>query len=237
MKRTFLAIFIFAVLAACAGYEPSVQKSTIEHVTERNYTIDQRQQAFVGDSLVRVKDYYVRKLAQETVSAEQSVEIRMNLRRPVVVPAARALTVLGTREHNDRQYRVVRVPELQDGGQMLLTPDGRLTGEYLNMYGMVTPLDKHKVLPEGVRFISGQETIVVRDREFHNFELIYSGSSAGSMNLLYREYAPGDLVRAAFTQELTYDLDAERIRFRQVQLDVHRADSQSIEYTVRSDGL
>ncbi len=237
MKRFFLAASVLAVLSACAGYEPAVREASIEHITERNYTIGQRQEAFVGDPLVRVKDYYVRKLAQETVSAEQDVEIRMDLRRPVVIPAGRSLTVLGTKEHDDREYRIVRVPELQDGGQMLLTPDGQLTGEYLNVYGMVTPLDKHKVLPERVRFVSGQDTIVVRDREFYNFELVYSGSSAGSMNLLYREYAPGDLVRPAFTQELTYDLDAESIRFRQVQLDVHRADGQSIEYTVRSDGL
>jgi hypothetical protein len=63
-------------------------------------------------------------------------------------------------------------------------------------------------------------------------ELIYNGRSGQTIRLLYREFLE-DLIRPAFTQELTYDLTrGETIGFKGARFQVIDADNISIRYTV-----
>jgi hypothetical protein len=45
------------------------------------------------------------------------------------------------------------------------------------------------------------------------------------------------MARPAFTQNLTYASDSKSIRFRDMKIDVRKADNQGITYTVVQDGM
>jgi hypothetical protein len=63
-------------------------------------------------------------------------------------------------------------------------------------------------------------------------ELVYSGLSKGSINLLYREYS-ADMVRPAFTQELQYDLSAgDEIGFKGARFKILKATNVDVRYVV-----
>jgi hypothetical protein len=63
-------------------------------------------------------------------------------------------------------------------------------------------------------------------------ELVYSGLSKGSINLLYREYSAG-MVRPAFTQDLQYDLSAgDEIGFKGARFKILKATNVDVRYVV-----
>lgn len=63
-------------------------------------------------------------------------------------------------------------------------------------------------------------------------ELVYSGKSKGSINILYREFKD-DMARPAFSQLIQYDLSEDGlIGFRGARFQVIKADNISIRYKV-----
>lgn len=70
------------------------------------------------------------------------------------------------------------------------------------------------------------------DKPSFRRELVYSGSSKGTVKLLYREFS-NDFARPAFSQDLTYDLaDGDEIGFRGARFKVLKATNTSIRYVV-----
>ena len=52
-----------------------------------------------------------------------------------------------------------------------------------------------------------------------------------------REYTSEDLARPAFYQNLVYESNKKRIRFKDTIIEIHEATNEKIVYTVISDGL
>lgn len=66
-------------------------------------------------------------------------------------------------------------------------------------------------------------------------ELIYGGRSGSTIEVSYREFR-GGLAAPAFSQNVKYDLATSRvIRFQRFQIDIQKADNQSITYLILSD--
>jgi hypothetical protein len=70
---------------------------------------------------------------------------------------------------------------------------------------------------------------------FRNFELVYGGTDGKSFTLTYREYSPEDLIRPAFTQNLTYENGSTAVRFRNTRLSIQEVTAEKITYSVISD--
>ena len=63
-------------------------------------------------------------------------------------------------------------------------------------------------------------------------ELIYNGKTGATLRFLYREFSQ-DMIRPAFSQELTYDLDeGSEIGFRAVRIEVMDATNILLTYRV-----
>ena len=93
------------------------------------------------------------------------------------------------------------------------------------------------IIPEDTEFEFVEETEIDQSKTFINYEIVFTGTTANSMNFLYREYTAADLARPAFHQNLTYPINTEIIRFRQTRIKIHEVSSESIKYTVLEDGL
>jgi hypothetical protein len=74
----------------------------------------------------------------------------------------------------------------------------------------------------------------VYDRDIEKFrgELVYSGRSGNTVRFSYREFS-NDLARPAFTQDLSYDLDAgDTVSFRGLTLRITEATNDHVIATV-----
>ena len=81
-----------------------------------------------------------------------------------------------------------------------------------------------------------EDTSIDKSRGYDNFEIIYSGiSNQNTLRTLYREYSSSDLARSDFFQELTYPLDKNVIRFKDIEIDLISVENDKVTFKVISD--
>jgi len=238
MKR-IVALAALA-LTSCASVQPVAQQpatSASQHHFEKNYVIGDEKTAYVGQPLVRVKDYWELTSSAGALVADRSATLRLPPFVSVDIPKDSFASVVGTTVSGGTTYRVVILPAPAAAAlRFLLNDDGTLQGSAINFAGQKMGFG-YTPNPPDLHFLA--KTVVQRDttKGWTNFELIYSGASKDAINLLYREYTPDDMVRPAFTQSLTYDRASTALRFRDLQIQVAGADNQSIRYIVQGDGM
>jgi len=137
--------------------------------------------------------------------------------------------------HQERELYLIRIPEIRF--IYGITEDGGWSGIAVNPTGNTFFTSTANLTPEETRFELVKETEVDTSQGFINYEIVFTGTTGDSMNLLYREYTPENMARPAFYQSLTYPLDTDVVRFKQVRIKIHEVTSESIKYTVLEDGL
>jgi hypothetical protein len=78
---------------------------------------------------------------------------------------------------------------------------------------------------------------ITTTKGYENFELLYTGINSNALNLTYREFSPDGFARVAFFQNVTYDAGTKSITFKKFKIAVDHASSDSITFTVISDGF
>lgn len=235
--RLAFVMLMAALLSSCATVQPvsSDLGSSTEHKIDRNYTLGKEASAFVGQPIVRVKDYWVRTDARAALQPDQAFSVFLPLFGPnIAIGAAEPLPMVGTQVRDGITYRLVQLQGLPLS--FLVKPDGTFDGRAVNMYGAKMGYT-YDFKPATVKLSPVVAEQVSTDRGYLNFELVYSGANKDEISLLYREYTPQDLARPAFTQNLTYERGTSTIRFRDIKITVLGADNERIRYVVDEDGL
>lgn len=219
--------------------------STPTHTIDKNYTIGQEGAAFVGEPIVRIKDYWV--THRDTGAFRLPVAVTYKFRpfgMTEVFPSGTTAQLVGYVMDAGTRLQVVVLPgKSARAFPMLVADDGQFTGQLLNMpaggKSFVAGKGKPVTLDVGGALVFPPSTVesVSTENGYTNFEIIYAGSNNDSVNLIYREYTPDDMARAAFTQNLTYSRSQPTIRFRNIRINVLSADNESIHYIVQDDGL
>lgn len=240
--RTTLAVIaatsLIGLLFGCATVQPintAAAAAAVEHHSDRNYAIGIQQSVYVGQAMVRVKDYYT-----DQVSGIARPDRAFTLKLPpfmrVNVAAGEAMQFVGTTQRAGKTYRVVKIQQPAAAALgFLLNDDGTFEGSAVNVAGARMGFS-YKPDPSGTRVLPDKDISVVVGRGVTNFELIYGGTTGDSIQVMYREYTPEDMARPAFSQQLVYSLASKAIRFRDIQIHVDGADNEKITYTVLADG-
>ena len=241
--RILLLVVPELLVASCTTVHiaPSAPVPAVpEHVVERNFTVGQTRQAFVGDTMISVKDYY-RKAPQRGVwSISQPIKVDVGLFPVVVVPGD--YPVKGQEELQGVKYDAidakVHLLELSTMAPsskvveqtLLVAEDGGIRGP-ANAWasGATTAATGYRAVKTGLKSID-------TSRGYTNFELIYSGLSGGAIHIAYREHSPDDAARTAFSQDLTYDAGKNPLRFRNFSIEVEKATGESITFRVVNMG-
>lgn len=226
---------LLLLLGGCATVEPVDTRPAItQEVNERNYEIGRPQTAVVGDTLIRVRRYFVQKREVSAVEANTDFAVfgggyDIHFVKDQTVPIRGTTLVDGVR------YYVLPVETTQLGLpavlELLIAEDGHIHSKALN--GGV--IYSYRAEPSDGRLLPVQRVDVVKTQPFVNYEIVFNGSDGQAMRFTYREYSPDDLARTAFFQDLSYPINAKVIRFRNLSLDVLNLDEQAITFVVRSD--
>jgi hypothetical protein len=212
-------------------------RSESRHIFDKNYRVGEEKSAYVGESMVKVKDYYENTTAADMLSATETFRLPLPPLMYTTINAGTAARVIGTTSRDGKTYRVVEVADqMANALRFLLNDDGSFQGSAINTMGAQMGFD-YTPNPSSAKLIAKTFTKIDTTKGAHNFEIVYSGTTKDSLNLLYREYSPEDLVRPAFTQNLTYARDSSSVRFRDMQLRITSADNEKIAFTVLADGM
>lgn len=234
------AVALAAILSGCATIQPvsSVPvQATSSHRFEKSYTVGQEHVAYVGQPIAKVKDYWETTSQADALAADRSASMRLPPFARLAIPEGSPARVIGTTSRDGATYRVIVLSNPEAAVlRFLLNDDGTLQGSAINLMGDRMGFS-YMPEPSNLRFVAKSFTQLDSKRGFTNFELVYSGATKESLNLLYREYTPEDMARPAFTQNLTYDRGSSSIRFRELQIRIVGADNEGLRYVVEADGM
>lgn len=246
MKSVLLAIVAAVILAGCQSVQekPSVRDivAEIRHVVKKNYSLGQEELAYVGQPVVQLKDYYYNPIPIFTSPVAFSASLEDG-GADVHYAAGTELRGIALFDYEGVTYFIASPSPLMPGNSMLLIDS---KGHYRGLgftyedeeFDACDDEDDVCIKPAVINFVrSHKEGIDKAAPGFINYELVYSGATKDTINLLYREYTPDNMARAAFTQNLTYDRASSSIRFRDVQIHVIEASNESLRYVVQADGL
>lgn len=232
------AVLCVVLLAGCTAQiiPPKLHRSPSELVTETNYAIGAVREAYVGETIVKIRNYRVERVYTGYMISDQSFVIAvpgpiedLHVEKGGKYPWRGSVTDEGA------MYNIVDVPAGARKVGILLTNDtGEVTGRLIQSPAPMFLYGKHLPTPPGARFTHEVEARKVGVDQVH-YELIYSGMSGRTINLSYREFTTDGLARPAFTQELHFNADEPTLRFRNIQVGIRGATNEKLTYIVLAD--
>lgn len=215
-----LALMMVSVfmLSACVSNPVSItpiQRPGFSKIPKQNMKL----QASVGDTVYEESNYVERIIAK------------------VIMPVQVRFMVTGTIQDEKLVLSNVNGRQLYCGSALF--SDSRIqsiclidkdNNQYFEAIQWVnTAGDGEETLKQPVHYTIDEEMI-----SGYKQELLYQGRTANSVNMQYREYA-GNLVRPAFSQTVTYDLDKDAstsASFRGLGITIYEAGNNGISYSV-----
>ena len=244
-----LLVTIFA--SGCGQYVRPLTRMQIgtERVFDRNYEIGQKKFAYVGQPIVKVKDYQVNRFSTNFMQASDDFVIISDEKNVFNGRKNTDFLVRGETELDGEVYRLVSLPIkggegynyavskgiIKNGFSALVKSDGSIHSKL--MLDDVIMKSSVKISPSDVRLTPTSDEEIELDPGYLNYELIYAGTDGKLITMTYREYTPDNLARPAFFQNLVYEAGKSEIRFRDTAIQIHEATNEKIVYTVLSDGL
>lgn len=230
--KLFILVILTAAFSGCVSSKKYVPKTVKGHQVERFLGPE----ATVGSPMVKIQDYFFTRT--ESIALKPDIPFKMYLsgggggEHTISYAQDSIFPIKATRLADGKKQFLVH---LGMGAWIAVTTEGIPIQKRLGLgfAGYVAHAGKLLLTPNGVTFTFMSTTHVLKNRGYLNYELIYSGISGNTINLLYREFSHENIARAAFFQNLSYDLSkSKEISFRKLKLRIKSADNNSIKYTV-----
>jgi hypothetical protein len=214
MSRTAAVLLLILVSACAPGFQPLSPRP----VVLKNYEIGEIRSATVGDPIFRVQQ--AREVPTFIVLRDQRVP---GLAKPV----QQGMQFVAIGRDSAGNFRLSNSAYDVDGW-FIVTPEGAIVG--FNPSNAIRPSRLTLDQP-----LFRRETEIGNQPGAFTAELIYSGLANNIVRAVYREYVD-DLARPAFSQELQYDLSADRIiAYKSIRVRVLEATNSAIRYEVLED--
>ena len=251
LSACFIAGFFAMALGGCATplkYE-TPQSLPDKHEFVRNYRVGDPMTVNVGEPLVKVRDYWMESTESSVAVPERDVNLKGGLVN-VDLLGGKKYQVKGRANIDGKDLTAVAFEEGQIAFRaVLINADGTLHNRIAasipraGAFGSLNRGDELiavvyalTISDPSVRLIREKVETIKIAKGYENYELLYTGVSATGLNLTYREFSPDGLARVAFFQSLTYEAGAKSITFKKFRIAVEKATSESITFTVLSDG-
>jgi hypothetical protein len=239
------AVLLVSCITGCGTVATPVSQNAsgvLKREKVVSYELGKSAKAYVGEAVVIRKSYYYRE-GPGSFSANKDFVIQGGMLSATVNAQGKATVqyqVIGTLAFKGELIEAIEIPHSAAYRFAYgITKDGKFSGVVAGWSAGLTPLgvNNYRITPNDVVFSRGVPSrVVAEDQPYENFEILYSGTSAGSMRLLYREYTQRDLIRPGFSQELSYPADAKQIRIKAMLIDVLFIGADSIMFRVIGDG-
>lgn len=236
LYKPIILIFIVLFFFACATVTPMRPiTSNPERIVEKNYEINKLQKVYVGEEIIKVKDYWVTHVTQNKMRCLNDFTLTNSRFFNDSAKKGDTFNVIGTTIHDNRRLYLIKFQNPNITAFYGITEFGEWAD--FGVFGGNTGTPEFKLNPENTKFELVKETKINTSQGFINFEIIFNGTTKDSINFLYREYTPENMARPAFYQNLTYPIDSDVIRFKEIKIKINEITNESISYVVLNDGL
>lgn len=254
MKKVITLIIACLLLSGCTAYIVQPMDIKSKHVVEKNYELGKELTVFVGDPIIKAKDYYITPTnvymdasSDFIVAARTGADIGGGIGEPLTGSKYNAdgklvkYPALGYLSYNGAQYKVVELPKYKM--RFLIDERGRVSKKMLQSLGDglkdIIAFGDFNISPTDLTFTPDNENEsggkVDISGGYLNYELIYTGSDGKTLSILYREFTPDDMAKPSFYQNLTFSASQNRIRFKKYLIDVKEATNEKIVFKVIQD--
>lgn len=240
--RIFLSLGVPLAFSGCLTVErPKEPLVRFEQVRDRNYNKGEAVERAVGESMIRVRDFWQRATTSENAMApDVTVSGHYNFwSQPAfdfTLPQGEPLRVLGSTAINGVRYRIVELPKNPFAGLLIdesgraLSPRAAFIGGHWTESTATVRIDQNALFRPFVS-ISADSA-----KPFLNYELIFTGMTKDAISISYREFTPDELARPSFYQSLTYTNQPNQIiRFKSLRVELISADNETIRFRVLED--
>jgi hypothetical protein len=246
-----LAGLLALALGGCATplTQETPQPLPDKHEFVRNYQVGNPITVNVGEPMVKVRDYWTASTESAVAIPERDVNLKGGLVN-IDLLGGHKYQVKGRVNIDGKDLTAVAFEEHPIAFRaVLINADGTLHNRIaastlrvgtlgsLNRGDELIPVAYTLTISDpSVRLIREKVETIKITKGYENYELLYTGISAAGINLTYREFSPDGLARVAFFQNLTYEANAKNITFKKFRISIESATSESITFTVLSDG-
>ena len=201
-----------------------------ETVYQRNYILNKRMIARVGDPVLRIQAFTKQNYIKGKMILEEPVDFQTAFEH-IKMPA--------------REYRIFGMFELDGESYFVLPPQGNI---YLlaDMSGVIQPRflyrirnsekvtlfrDKAKITPKSVRLKRITESFENKT-PFVDYEVLYDGIKNNQMTFFFKRAVPGTNGEQGSFESLAYPKDSTMISLQGAMLRIIRADKEKLEFIV-----
>ena len=238
-KISLFSILLIALMfiAGCSQQVRPSPKTYIDstRIFDRNYEIGQKLAAYVGQPIVKVKDYKVKRFNSKHMRASDNFRMTGGGVVHIVGDSNTDYRVKWDTTMDGVTYTVVSASKSRPNLGVLVDSNGGAHNKVLNRD--IVMLWDFDITPKDLKFTSSKDEEIDVNAGYMNYELIFGGTDGKSITISYREYTSKDMARPAFYQNLVYEVGKEKIRFKDTVIKIHSIDSEQIMYTILSDGL
>ena len=226
-KITLVLIALFLAFGCSQQIRPIPTYShPAERIFKKNYVLNERLFANVGDPVIVFKDYYAFKRTLNKLRASNDFRVTVN-KWSISGKKGELFPAEGTVIDEGQLYYLL--PLKASSHEMYYSLLINQDGYFSKKSALRLPIERDKVLPRAFGWISisppdtkfslvEEEVIDTTMAGFTNFEIIYTGKNDHSLTFQYREYTPQDVIRPAYSQNLTYNANAQFIRFKKIKI-------------------
>lgn len=255
MKKYVLMMPLILALNGCNHVS---QSELIQHSYLKNYTVGEKSTAYIGQPIVKARDYYAdNKVSYNMIASTDFVitdtyqkkifdySVKVAGKKGVSYPSSGSIKI------DNIEYNVINFKNEASNKKEEI---GILIDNKGQIYRNVVTDDDHdvvmKLIPsdkpqdaEMITFTKGSANVLTNEKDIDlfacktNYELIYGGINNVSISMTYREFTIDDMARPSFFQNIIYETGAKQIRFKDTLLDVIEVTNEKIVYKVLSDGL
>jgi len=242
MKKLILIIFIFS-LAGCGAQ--TIKNSNEKylgttHVFDKNYEIGEKQFAYVGQQIIKVKDYHLAEYSSDYMEAKSNFKmINVGPVVPeIIVQKGQKYLVIGEVVIDNENFMVAAINPnatiYEQNFRFLIKENGQVHNKVLN--NNIVMVYDFSFEPQSTPFFQPITIEEIDTKQgFTNYELIFGGTDGKSISIAYREYTSDNLARSAYSQNLVYEVGSDKIRYNNTVIQIHEVTSEKIVYTVLSD--
>jgi hypothetical protein len=243
LNKTFISYFLPAIsiicLMGCASFTPYVSGYLgTDQVVNKNYELNVNKTTYVGESMIKVKDYYLSKFSAKTLSPNVDLTITHHVligADNFTFNALEEYEIVGETVKDGMSFYLINIMPTQPLRLLLLiSKNGEVGGHSIMGYetGHYQSSAVFKIYPSDAKFVMKEIEKIDSSQGYENYELIYTGKDKEAIHITYREYSPENLARTAFFQNLTYPSNAKVIRFKGFKILIDEATSESITFKV-----
>lgn len=240
-KMYFALMLLIAIIFNGCGQKINYwsPEKSVENVLNKNFEYDEPKEVYVGESMMREKNYFVYEYSSYYMSPDSDFIMHTDFLDEIKGYKEKKYKIMGTTNINKKKYTVLLFADHHrkyENFKLLIDENNKLYNKVLNGIENVVMVYDFVVTPENVYF-ENTENIptkedIIKDKPYKNYEIVFSGITKDTIRLMYREYSIEDMARPSFYQELTYPINTNIIRFKNIKIKVIKVDAEKIKFIV-----